>query len=192
MNKTHTTPKGNKIYMPFSYYAMCAHLRVDNQYSITEPVANMIKGTLDSTEINLTYAPSSLEIESLRNAQINAVISEPDGTYFIDQLTMYKKASKLSRINVVKVLHRIRKDLPRKLKDLIQNKANIDIIETAVTRTNSVLAKWVVSEDNKVDGIFEYANVTASYNDQTYKLRLTITVKPIGTLESIDIPIIVV
>ena len=192
INKTHRTANNLRIYMPLSYYAMMAHLRIDNQYSITEPVANMVKGTLASTTLNLTYAPTSLEIEKLRNAQINAVIVEPDGTYIIDQLTMYKKASKLSRINIVKVIHRIRKDLPRLLKDLLQTKSIGSIIDIAVSRTETELAKWVITPENVKDGIFESATVKATFNDATYKLRLTITVKPVGTLESIDIPIIVV
>lgn len=192
MNKTHRTPNNLRMYMPMSYYAMVAHLRIDNQYSITEPVANMIKGTLESAEMNLTYAPTSLEIEKLRNEQINAVIVEPDGTYIIDQLTMYKKASKLSRINVVKVLHRIRKDLPKLLKDLLQTKAIGSVIDTAVSRTENELNKWVITPENTKDGIFQSATVKATFNEQTYKLRLTITVNPVGTLESIDIPVIVI
>ncbi len=192
MNKTHRTANNLRLYMPLSYYAMVAHLRIDNQISITEPVANMLKGTLASTELNLTYAPTSLEIEKLRNQQVNTVIVEPDGTYIIDQLTMYKKASKLSRINVVKVLHRIRKNLPKLLKDLLQTKAVGSVIDTAVTRTETELAKWVITPENEIDGIFQSADVKATFNEETYKLRLTITVNPVGTLESIDIPIIVV
>lgn len=192
LNKTHKTNTNLKLYMPLSYYSMIAHLRIDNQFSITEPVANIVKGTLASTNLNLTYAPTSLEIESLRNSQINTVIVEPDGTYIIDQLTMYKKASKLSRSNVVKVLHRIRKDLPKLLKDLLQKKAIGSVIDLAVGRTEKELSKWIITPENAKDGIFETGSVKATFNEKTNKLRLTITVKPVGTLESIDIPIIVV
>jgi hypothetical protein len=192
INKTHKTADNRTIPMPLSYYALLSHLRIDNQYSITEPVANLVKGSLDNTTVNLTYAPTSLEIEKLRNEQINTVIVEPDGTYIIDQLTMYKKASKLSRINIVKVLHRIRKDLPKLLKDLLQTKAIGSVIDTAISRTEGELSKWIISPENVVDGIFESATVKATFNEETYKLRLTITVNPVGTLESIDIPIIVV
>lgn len=192
MNKTHTTPKGAKIYMPFSYYAMCAHLRVDNNYSITEPVANIEKGIFETDNLNLTYAPTSLEIEALRNVQINTAIVEPDGTYIIDQLTMYKKASKLSRGNIVKVLHRIRKDLPKVLKSLIQLKETKDIRDTAIRRAETELAKWKATTENYKNGIFSEVSVKGTYDSSTYKLRLSITVKPIGTIESIDIPIIVV
>jgi len=192
MNKTHTLENGASIYMPFSYYAMCAHLRIDNNFSITEPVANIEKGVFDTELLNLTYAPTSLKIEQLRNVQINTAIVEPDGTYIIDQLTMYKKASKLSRANVVKVLHRIRKDLPKVLKPLIQLKETIDVKTSAIRKANSELSRWLVSIDNTKDGIFSEITVKGSYDDSTYKLRLTVTVKPIGTIESIDIPIIVI
>ncbi len=192
MNKTHTTPKGAKMYMPFSYYAMCAHLNVDNKYSITEPVANIEKGLFETDNLNLTYAPTSLEIETLRNIQINTAIVEPDGTYIIDQLTMYKKASKLSRGNIVKVLHRIRKDLPKVLKSLIQLKETKDIRDTAIRRAETELAKWKVTTENYTNGIFSEVSVKGTYDSSTYKLRLSVTVKPIGTIESIDIPIIVV
>ncbi len=192
INKTHIIARNIRMAMPLSYYALAAHLKIDNLYSITEPVANIIKGNLESTSINLTYAPTSLEIESLRNQQINCVIVEPDGTYIIDQLTMYKKSSKLSHINVVKVIHRIRKDLPKLLKDLLQNKAIGSVVDTAVTRTENNISKWIISPSNTTDGIFNTGTVKATYNEKLNKLRLTLTVNPVGTLESIDIPIIVI
>lgn len=194
INKVHiSNNSGQRIRMPMSYYAMMAHLRIDRDYSITEPVANLIKGTLlGSSKKNLAYAPTSEKIEKLRNVQINAVIDEPDGLYIIDQLTMYKKASKLSRGNVVKVLHRMRKDLPKLLKDLIQSKETSNVIDVAVERTYKYLAKYMVSADNYNDGIFRSVKVNAVYNSDTYTLRLGVTVNPIGTIEVIDIPIIVI
>ncbi len=194
INKYHiSNNNGQRLRMPMSYYAMMAHLRIDRDYSITEPVANMIKGTLLGTsKKNLAYSPSSERIEKLRNVQINAVIDEPDGLYIIDQLTMYKKASKLSRGNVVKVLHRMRKDLPKLLKDLIQSKETSNVVDVALERTYTYLNKYLVSPENYADGIFRTVNVNAVYNQDTYTLRLGITVNPIGTIEIIDIPIIVI
>lgn len=194
VNKNHiSNNSGQRLRMPMSYYAMMAHLRIDRDYSITEPVANLIKGTLlGSSKKNLAYAPSSIKIEKLRNVQINAVIDEPDGLYIIDQLTMYKKASKLSRGNVVKVLHRMRKDLPKLLKDLIQSKETANVIDVALERTYNYLAKYLVSADNYSDGLFRSVKVNAVYNPDTYTLRLGVTVNPIGTIEVIDIPIIVI
>lgn len=191
VNKSHVLNSGQRIYLGTAYYALQAHLRTD-AISITEPAANMIKGAIDTEILNLTYSPSSIEIEQLRNVQINAIIEEPDGTYFIDQLTMYKKASKLSRGNVVKVIHRIRKDLPRLLKDLIQVKSNNDISGTATDRVNKYMEKWKVSNTNANDGIFQSVSVKSVYNESLYKLRITVTVNPIGTIETIEIPVIVI
>lgn len=194
INKYHiSNNNGQRLRMPMSYYAMMAHLRIDRDFSITEPVANMIKGTLlGSSKKNLAYSPTSQRIELLRNVQVNAVIDEPDGLYIIDQLTMYKKASKLSRGNVVKVLHRMRKDLPKLLKDLIQSKETSNVIDVALERTYTYLNKYRVSPENFADGIFSTINVNAVYNPDTYTLRLGVTVNPIGTIEVIDIPIIVI
>ena len=65
-----------------------------------------------------------------------------------------KKASKLSRGNIVKVLHRIRKDLPKVLKSLIQLKETKDIW--------SILKKiddqHKVRVENKQAEVFNYLN----------------------------------
>jgi hypothetical protein len=50
----------------------------------------------------------------------------------------------------------------------------------------------LVSPENYIDGIFSTINVNAVYNPDTYTLRLGVTVNPIGTIEVIDIPIIVI
>jgi hypothetical protein len=194
INKMHiSNSTGQRLRMPASYYHMLAHLAIDRDYSITEPVANMIKGILrGASKINLAYSPTSEKIEVLRKLQINSIIDEPDGTYFIDQLTAYKKASKLSRANVVKVIHRMRKDLPKLLKDLVQSKETSDVIATALNRAYEYLGKYLVSPENYKDGIFRTINVQAVYNADTYTLRLGVTVNPIGTIEIIDIPIIVI
>jgi len=191
-NKLHIDPDTNiKIVMPASYYALMAHLTVDRDISITEPVANINKGKLDSQRIELTYEPTSKEIESLRNAQINSIIVE-DETYIIDQLTAYKKSSKLSRGNIVKSIHRIRKDLPKLLKPYLQLKATSSIISVSINEVNNYMSKWLVTEDNIYDGIFETVDVQGIFNKDTNRLRISITVNPVGVIEIIDIPIIVV
>jgi hypothetical protein len=110
---------GRRISCPNNYYAMINHLDTDNAISITEPMANMDKGALPVNGARLSFIAKSKDIEALRMVQVNTIIKETQGTYFIDQLTAYKKASKLTRANVVKPIHRMRKDLPRLLKDLL-------------------------------------------------------------------------
>ena len=124
-------------------------------------------------------------------AQINTIIKETDGIYFIDQLTSYKAASKLTRINVVKPIHRMRKDLPKILKDLLQHKATTNIINQARVRTERYMTKWKVREDNLVDGIFSEIIVTPVFIQEELKLIISIAVTPIGTIEKIEIPITV-
>jgi hypothetical protein len=194
VNKEHISlTNGQRLRMPTSYYALMAHLKTDRDYSITEPVANIAKGgLLNATRQNLAYEPGASQIAKLRNMQINTIIVEPEGTYFIDQLTAYKKASKLSRGSVVKVIHRIRKDLPKLLKDLVQRKETSNVVDVAVERADKYMTKYKVSNENFKDGIFSSVTINAVYNESTYTLRLSITVNPIGTIEVIDIPIIVI
>jgi hypothetical protein len=170
---------------------MQVHLDVDNNISITEPAANVVKGQLPVASVKLSYLAKSKDIEKLRRVQINTIIKETDGIYFIDQLTSYKAASKLTRANVVKPIHRMRKDLPRLLKDLLQHKATTNIINDAQFRTERYMARWHVQEDNLVDGIFEEIVVTPVFVQEELKLIISIAVTPIGTIEKIEIPITV-
>ncbi len=191
-NDEHYLPtNGKMISCPNSYYAMQIHLAVDNTISITEPAANVVKGQLPVPGTKLSYLAKSKDIEKLRMVQINTIIKETDGIYFIDQLTAYKAASKLTRINTVKPIHRMRKDLPRLLKDLLQHKATTNIINQAKIRTERYMARWQVREDNLTDGIFSEIKVTPIFIQEELKLIISIAVTPIGTIEKIEIPITV-
>jgi hypothetical protein len=146
---------GSYITIPHSYMAMLINLKIDAEYSITEPPANINKGALLEAKVRLSYNITSPGIEKLRNMQINTIIEETDGIYEIDQLSSYKKASKLSRINIIKPIHRMRKDIPKLLKDFIQLKAlnsNISEITKIVSR---YMDRYRISADNLKDGIFQ-------------------------------------
>jgi hypothetical protein len=105
---------------------------------------------------------------------------------------MYKKASKLSRINVVKVIQLMRTDLPKLLKPFIQLKETNNIISQVLSTVNNYMSKWIVTGNNSnPDEIFEMVSVNATYLKDEYKLIVSVRVKPIGTIEKIDIPIIV-
>jgi hypothetical protein len=182
---------GTRISGSSAYYAMLVHLNTDEQISITEPAANVVKGQLPVSGVRLTYIAKSVDIEKLRSVQINTIIKETDGIYFIDQLTTYKAASKLSRANTVKVIHRMRKDLPRLLKDLLQKKATVNILNDAKSRTETYMSKWIVREDNITHGIFSDVSVTPVFIQEELKLIISIAVNPIGTIEKIEVPITV-
>ncbi len=182
---------GTRISGSTAYYAMINHLNVDEQISITEPMANMVKGQLPVAGTKLSYIAKSPDIEKLRGVQINTIIKETDGIYFIDQLTAYKAASKLSRANVVKVIHRMRKDLPRLLKDLLQHKATKNILNDAKNRVELYMKRWIVRDDNIIDGIFSEVAVNPVFVHEELKLIVSIAVNPIGTIEKIEVPITV-
>jgi hypothetical protein len=182
---------GVRITCPSNYYAMLNHLQTDEEISITEPMANIVKGQLPAAGAKLSYIAKSADIERLRGVQINTIIKEIDGIYFIDQLTAYKSASKLSRINVVKVIHRMRKDLPKILKDLLQRKALENVLLSAKTRTEKYMARWLVTDNNTTDGIFSEINVTPMFVEEELKLIVSVAVRPIGTIEKIEVPITV-
>ncbi len=187
----YTSESGIRISYPSSYYALLNHLSTDNQISITEPMANIVKGQMPVAGTQLSYIAKSVNIEKLRGVQINTIIKEIDGIYFIDQLTAYKAASKLSRINVVKVIHRMRKDLPKLLKDLLQRKALENVLLSAKTRTEKYMTRWLVTDNNTIDGIFSEINVTPQFIEEELKLIVSVAVKPIGTIEKIEVPITV-
>ncbi len=187
----YTSESGIRISCPSSYYAMLNHLNTDDQISITEPMANIVKGQMPVAGTQLSYIAKSVNIEKLRGVQINTIIKEIDGIYFIDQLTAYKAASKLSRINVVKVIHRMRKDLPKLLKDLLQRKALENVLLSAKTRTEKYMTRWLVTDNNTIDGIFSEINVTPQFIEEELKLIVSVAVRPIGTIEKIEVPITV-
>jgi hypothetical protein len=182
---------GVRISCPSNYCALLNHLQTDEEISITEPMANIVKGQLPVAGAKLSYIAKSADIEKLRGVQINTIIKEIDGIYFIDQLTAYKSASKLSRINVVKVIHRMRKDLPKILKDLLQRKALENVLLSAKTRTEKYMARWLVTDNNTTDGIFSEVNVTPMFVEEELKLIVSVAVRPIGTIEKIEVPITV-
>jgi len=179
------------ITMPLSYYALYNHLTIDTTISITEPVANIDKGAMPVSGYKSSYTPSSFEIESLRQRQINSLNIEIDGIYLLTQETGYKRNSKLSRANNVKTLHRIKKDLPRLLKDLLQLKAIVSIMGQATARTEYYMQKWEIRPDNITDGIFEEIQIEPKFDENSNVLFLNVSVDFVGIIEKINIPIIV-
>ena len=183
---------GKNISMALSYYMMINHLKIDNTMSITEPVAGITKGQLPVANVKLSYSPSSADIEKLRFQQINTIINENDGIYAIDQLTMYKKSSKLSRINVVKVLQLMKNELPPILKPFIQTKSNIDNTSAISGKVENYMSRWLLQVgSSNPDAIFSDINISTMFIEEDYTLIVTIKVTPIGTIEKISIPIIV-
>jgi len=182
---------GSDIPMGLTLYALMKHLLTDVTMSITEPVANVVKGQLPVAGASLSYKPQPQCIEDLIRKGINCVVDEVDGKYFITQMTAYKKASKLARINNVKTIHAIRKDLPPLLKDLLQKKALGSIINEARRRVDKYMEQWTVRDDNPMHGIFTSVGTKPFFDETTNVLYIYLDVTFVGIIEKIQIPIIV-
>lgn len=189
-NKTHFDAKTKQTYkIPSCYYALLDHLYVDKNISITEPLANIDKGIIRTSNLKLSHELYSDDIAALRKLQINCIVTDGSDNYFIDQLTAYKKSSKLSLGNVVKTLQYIQTVLPKKLKKYLQKK------ETDVALTSNVLndvqevLKPYKSSTNSDDSIFKDVSINPSFNNNI--LTIAIRVTPAGTTEKINVPIIV-
>ena len=182
---------GADIPMSSVLYALVNHLVIDTTMSITEPMANTVKGQLPVAGAELSYKPQPAHIEELIRKGVNCIVDESDGKYFITQMTSYKKSSKLTRINNVKTIHAIRKALPPLLKDLLQNKALSSIVNEARRRVEFYMEKWEVRDDNPRDGIFTSIDVKPFFDETENILYIYISVVFVGIIEKISIPIIV-
>ena len=183
---------GRTVVMPSSYYALLDHLYVDGALDIADPVAGIDKGSLRTGLIKLTYTPTTLEIEKLRMKQINTIIDEPDGVYFIDQLTMYKKASILSRIHAVKPVMQIKKDLRKLLKEVLQSKDGRTATGRAKTIIDTYMRDTVYDAQKNVSGWFEYYKYDIIFDENKLEIKVLLTVKPLRSVEKVSVTIGVV
>ena len=192
-NKRHyDSDLGRSVVMPSSYYALLDHLYVDGAMDIAEPVAGISKGSIRTGLIKLTYSPTSLEIEKLRMKQINAIIDEPDGIYFIDQLTMYKKSSILSRAHAVKPIMQVKKDLRKLLKDVLQSKDGRTAVGRAKTIIDTYMRDTVYDAQKNRSGWFEYYKYDVVFDENKLEIKVLLTVKPLRSVEKVSVVIGVV
>lgn len=180
---------GKKIFMTPVYHAIDAHLRIDNNYFISEPVAGIEKGALmDSAE--LVYRPSLYEMEQLIDMELNPVITEPDGTYILTQFTSYKRLSVLKRIHAVKIVQYIRKNIPTLLKGLLQRRATPYWIGMAETLVNSFLQQF--TDPNTLKYSFSTTSVNVKFDEERSELFVSVTLKPVRAIEIITVNIVVI
>ena len=189
--KHYDSDLGRTIAMPESYYALLSHLYIDGTFDLAEPVANVNKGALRTGTIDLSYTPTAKEIEKLRIKQINAIIDEPDGIYFIDQLTMYKRASILSRIHAIKPIQKIKKDLRQLLKEVLQAKNGYAATARAQTIIKSYMDQWIYSDANQ-KGAFEFYTSKINFDEDRLTIDVLLTVKPLRSVEKVNVTIAVV
>lgn len=191
-NKNHYDADTKLVYkLPSCFYAILDHIYTDadENYGITEPVANVDKGIIRTTNLKLSHELYSEDIAALRKLQINCIVTDGEDNYFIDQKTAYKKTSKLSLGNVVKTLQYLQVEIPRKLKPYIQKKETDVAITSNVLNTIQEILKPYKTSTNSKDAIFKSVTVKTSFDDNILTIMLRVT--PAGTTEKIQVPIIV-
>ena len=189
-NKTHFDNISKQTYkLPSSFYALLDHIYVDQQYSITEPVANIEKGIIRTSNLTLSHEIYSEDIADLRKLQINCIVTDGSDNYFIDQLTAYKKTSKLSLGNVVKTLQHLQTVIPKRLRKYLQKKETDVAITSNVLNEVQEIIKPYKATTNSEDAIFKDVIISPKFDGNI--LTITIRVTPAGTTEKINVPIIV-
>ena len=190
-NREHYDPDTKLSHrLPSSFYALLNHIHIDNSsLGITEPVANIEKGIIRTQTLKLSHELYSEDIAELRKQQINCIVSDGNTNYFIDQITSYKKKSKLSLGNVVKTIQYLQVLIPAKLKPYLQKKEIDPAITTnAMNELQEILKPYKVNVNSK-DAIFKTVVIKQSFNDNV--LQLLLRLNPAGTTEKIEVPIIV-
>ena len=189
-NKSHLDPITRLTHkLPSSFYALLDHLYVDQEYGITEPVANIEKGIIRTDNLKLSHELYSEDIEVLRKMQINCIVTDETDNYIIDQLTSYKKTSKLSLGNVVKTIQYLQILIPKKLKPFLQKKeTDVAITSTVISTIQDILKPYKVSVSSK-DAIFKEVTIVPKFDNNVLRIILRLT--PAGTTEKIQVPIII-
>lgn len=185
------TSTGREFYITPVYHAIDRHLYTDTTYWISEPVAGIEKGAIEES-ITLSYRPKITKMGDLVEAQMNPTIVEPDGTYFITQLTTLKKLSVMQRQHVVKFMHYIKKKLPSVLKDVVQRKATTYWLNEANERVNGFMNPFVDQGDSDNYASITSYDATLDFDDSASELTITLTVTPIRAIEKVTITILVV
>jgi len=180
---------GRKIWINPVYHAIERHLSVDASYFVAEPVAGIEKGAI-SDPITLAYRANHTERGDLQDSELNSTIVEPQGKYFLTQLTTWKRLSILKRAHAAKFVCYIRKVLPPLLKDILQRKATPYWIGQAQTRTEYLLNKFTNSSVERYQ-ILESFSANVEFDDVASELNIYVQMKPLRVIERINVFIVV-
>jgi len=176
---------GQKIWVSPVYHAIERHLYCDGVYYIAEPVAGIEKGAI-TEPIQLAYKANHVERGDLLEKELNPTIVEPQGKYFLTQLTTWKRLSVLKRAHVAKFVAYVRKTVPVLLKDIIQRKATKFWINQANVRVNTFLSKFVEGPTERYS-ILKSFSVDVSFDDVYSELNVFINLVPIRAIEKINV-----
>ena len=181
---------GKSFYITPVYHAIDRHLYCDARYWLAEPVANIEKGAVQD-RIELAYKPSLTKIGDLIDVEINPTISEPDGTYFITQLTTWKRLSVMKRAHVVKFIHFLKHKIPTLCKDILQHKATRYWVNQIYSRINSFMFQFTdFGSFDKYVAITKY-EVLVDFDEQASEAMVLLSIWPIRAIEKITVRIVV-
>ena len=83
----------------------------------------------------------------------------------------------------------MRKDIPKLLKDFIQLKALGSNISEITRIVSHYMSRYRVSADNLKNGIFKDIKIKVYFIEEEDHLVVSIIINPIGTIETISVPI---
>jgi len=183
---------GKHIYITPAYHAIERHLVIDARDWIAEPVAGIEKGAIQEP-IVLSYRPPLVKLNDLIDGEMNPVIVEPQGKYILHQLTTWKRLSIMKRGHAVKFIHFIKKEIPKLLKDILQHKATPFWIGMVDRRLNGFLYPFVVgnSSSDRLAAMTSFT-VDSTFDEARSEIVVALTVRPIRSIEAINVSIIVV
>lgn len=176
---------GEQMWITPAYHAMERHLAVDALYFIGEPVAGIEKGAI-SDPIQLAYRTNHAERGDLQDAELNMTIVEPQGKYFLTQLTTWKRLSILKRAHAAKFVCYCRKMIPTLLKDLLQRKATTYWINQAQTRVEYFLRKFTNAAVERYQ-ILESYSANVEFDSTASELNVYIELVPLRVIERINV-----
>lgn len=186
INDVHT---GEKMTITPVYHAIKNHLSVDAGYFVAEPVAGIEKGAI-TEPIELVYKANHTERGDLQEAELNPTIYEPDGIYFLTQLTTWKRLSILKRAHASKFVAYVRKMVPPLLKDILQRKATPYWTNQAQFRVNNFISRFQGAPVERYQILDSYS-VNIEFDDVSSELNVYISMKPLRAIERINVFIIV-
>jgi len=182
---------GRNVALSPVYHAIDRHLLIDQRDWIAEPVAGIDKGAINEP-ITLSYRANLTRLSEMIDVEINPTIVETQGKYILHQLTTWKQLSILKRGHAVKFVHFIKKEIPKLLKDILQHKATPFWIGQAQSRVDGFMRPFVVgfSSSERFTALTSFS-ATVAFDDLKSELNIALAIKPIRSIEIINVSIIV-
>ncbi len=177
---------GTDIMITPVYHAIDRHLYVDDVYFIAEPVAGIEKGAIQE-RIELAYRANHVARGDLKEAGLNATIVEPDGKYFCEQVTAWKRRSVLQQAHVAKFIMYVRKMIPPLLKDILHRKATQFWINQAKFRVDTFLSRFLENPAIERYSILKSFNTYVEFDENSSELRVVIEMRPIRSIQRIHV-----